>query len=144
MFELAQELAEAKSRQDVSAALKLMHDDMVLETPAFGAVVKGLALNEVALRWFFGVFPDYRVDLAGHAAGDGTLVCWGNARMTLADNGLGVTPNGVRAELPVSIRFTFADDRIASEHFFFDLSQLCAQSGVSTDEVRRKLFVDRR
>ncbi|OAF10196.1 hypothetical protein AYJ54_10920 [Bradyrhizobium centrolobii] len=34
------------------------------------------------------------------------------------------------------------DDRIVRERFVFDLSELCAQSGVSTDAVRRKLFGD--
>jgi hypothetical protein len=32
MFELAQKLAVAKSRQDVPAALAVLHDDMLLET----------------------------------------------------------------------------------------------------------------
>ena len=51
-----------------------------------------------------------------------------------------MVPNGKRAELPVFIQFTFQDDLIASERFFFDLSELCAQSDVSTDAVRRKDF----
>ncbi|QWG16835.1 ester cyclase [Bradyrhizobium sediminis] len=54
----------------------------------------------------------------------------------------GVVPNGRRAELPVFIQFAFEDDLIAGERFFLDLSALCAQSGVSTDAVRRKLFGD--
>jgi hypothetical protein len=37
MFELAQALAMAKSRQDVPAALKVLHPDMVLECPPFGS-----------------------------------------------------------------------------------------------------------
>jgi hypothetical protein len=40
------------------------------------------------------------------------------------------------------IQFSFKDDLIASERFFFDLSALCAQSGVSTDAVQRKLIGD--
>jgi hypothetical protein len=60
--------------------------------------------------------------------------------MTMTTERFGVTPNGRRAELPVYIQFTFRDDHIASERFFFDLSTLCAQSGVSTDAVRQKLF----
>jgi hypothetical protein len=39
-------------------------------------------------------------------------------------------------------RSAFRDNRIARERFFFDLSELCAQSGVSTDAVRRKIFGD--
>lgn len=140
MFELAQALAEAKSRQDVPAALKLLHPEMVLENPAFGTTARGLEGNGAALRRFFAAFPDYEVDLQGSAANEDTLVCWGTVRMTMTGERFGVAPSGARAELPVFIQFTFADDLIAGERFFFDLSELCAQSGVSTDAVRHLLF----
>lgn len=139
-FELAQGLAVAKSRQDVGAALRFLHPDMVLETPAFGTVARGHAENEQALTRFFRSFPDYDVSLDGHAGDAQTLVCWGTVRMTMTGDRFGVVPNGRRAELPVFILFTFADDLIAGERFFFDLSTLCAQSGVSTDAVRRTIF----
>ena len=142
MFKLAERLAVAKSRQDVAAALEVLHPEMVLETPAFGTWVQGLADNERILTRFFKSFPDYHVTLDGHACSDGTLVCWGTARMTMTGDRFGVVPNGRRAELPVFITFAFRDDRIAHERFVFDLSELCAQSGVSTDAVRRKLFGD--
>ena len=140
MYALAQDLAIAKSRRDVPAALRLLHPEMRLETPAFGTDVRGPAANEKALRRFFAAFPDYDVTLEGHAAGAGVLVCWGTARMTMTGDRYGVTPNGRRAELAVTIRFTFADGLIAGERFDFDLAALCAQSGVSTDAVRRTLF----
>lgn len=142
MFELAQALAVAKSRQDVPAAVKLFHPDMVLETPAFGTRARGLAENEKVLTRFFTSFPDYNVVLQGHAGNGDTLTCWGTAQMTMTGDRFGVDPNGTRAELPVFIQFAFEDDLIAGERFFFDLSALCAQSGVSTDAVRRKLFGD--
>lgn len=142
MFQLAQALAGAKSRQDVPAALELLHEDMRLENPAFGSCARGLAENEKALRRFFTSFPDYNVALEGHAASSDTLICWGRVQMTMTGERFGVVPNGKRAELPVFIQFAFKDDLIAGERFFFDLSELCAQSGVSTDEVRRKLFAD--
>ncbi|WP_225702243.1 ester cyclase [Bradyrhizobium cenepequi] len=140
MFELAEALAIAKSRQDVSAALAVLHPEMVLETPAFGTRACGLAENERILQRFFESFPDYDVVLEGHANTKDTLVCWGTARMTMTGDRFGVVPNGRRAELPVFISFAFNDDLILRERFFFDLSELCAQSGVSTDAVRRKLF----
>lgn len=140
MFDLAQALAVAKSRQDVPAALKLLHEDMVLESPAFGTAARGLAANEMTLKRFFTTFPDYSVSLQGHASDGEALVCWGIVRMTLTGDRFGASPNGRRAELPVFIRFGFRDDLIASEYFFFDLSALCAQSGLSTDAVRHKLF----
>lgn len=140
MFELAQALAVAKSRQDVPAALKLLHNDMLLETPAFGTAARGHAENEKVLTRFFESFPDYNVVLQGRAANDDTLVCWGTVQMTMTGDRFGVQPNGRRAELPVFIQFVFKDDLIAGERFFFDLSALCAQSGVSTDAVRQKVF----
>ncbi|WP_412517755.1 ester cyclase [Actinomadura madurae] len=142
MFELAQALAVAKSRQDVPAAMRLLHRDMVLETPALGTRARGTAENEKVLTLFFRAFPDYDVELEGHASNADSLVCWGTVRMTMTGDRFGVVPNGRRAELPVFIRFTFKDDLIAGERFFFDLATLCAQSGVSTDAVRKLLFGD--
>jgi len=140
MFALAQGLGAAKSRQDVAAALKFLAPGMLLENPAFGTTVRGLPENERALTRWFKMFPDYQVVLEGHASNVDTLICWGTVRMTLTGERFGVVPNGRRAELPVYIQFTFKDDRIASERFVFDLSELCAQSGISTDVVRQKLF----
>ncbi|MBC7989444.1 MAG: ester cyclase [Luteimonas sp.] len=140
MFVLAQGLAVAKSRQDIPAALKLLHPDMLLESPAFGTAACGLVANEATLKSFFTSFPDYSVSLQGHASDGEALVCWGIARMTLTGDRFGGSPNGHRAELPVFIRFGFKDELISSEYFFFDLSVLCAQSGLSTDAVRHKLF----
>jgi steroid delta-isomerase-like uncharacterized protein len=139
-FSLAQRLAEAKSRQDIPAALRVLHEDMLLETPAFGTSVRGREANGAVLERFFASFPDYEVTLDGYAANPEALVCWGTVKMTMTGERFGVTPNGRRAELPVFIRFTFRDGLIASEQFFFDLSTLCSQSGVSTDAVHAKLF----
>lgn len=139
MFELAQALAVAKSRQDVPAALALMHPEMELES-SFGTRARGLAENERALTRFFESFPDYEVSLQGHAGAGDTLVCWGVVRMTMTGNRFGVVPNGRRTELPVFIQLSFREGRISRERFFFDLSVLCAQSGVSTDAVRHRLF----
>lgn len=142
-FDLVVALAEAKGRRDLPAALALMHPEMVLETPAFATVAQGLAENERVLSGFFESFPDYRVDLAGHAEHGAGLVCWGTARMTMTGERFGVRPNGRRAELPVFLEFAFRDGLIVHERFFFDLSELCAQSGVSTDAVRRVVFRER-
>jgi predicted ester cyclase len=142
MFELAQSLATAKSQQNLPAAIELLHEEMVLETPAFGTTARGRAENEKALSVFFDTFPDYYVVLQDQASTEETLVCWGEAHMTMTGERFGVVPSGSRAEVPVFIQFTFKDDLIASERFFFDLSTLCAQSGVSTDAVRTALFGD--
>lgn len=140
MFALAVGLGAAKSRHDVAAALSFCHRDMVLETPAFGSRASGRIENEKALTRFFASFPDYDVVLEDHAGNPDTLICWGRIRLTMTGDRFGVTPNGARAEVPVFIEFRFRDDLIVFERFFFDLSSLCAQCGVSTDEVRRSLF----
>lgn len=140
MFALAQKLAEAKSRQDVPEALKLLHSEMMLETPCLGTRAVGLEENAAALRRWFETFPDYQVDLEGHASDGASLVCWGTLAMTLVGDRFGGIPNGRRAVLPVYIHFTFRDDLIVSERFSFDLASLCAQSGISTDAARARLF----
>jgi predicted ester cyclase len=140
VFDLAQALAVAKSRQDVPAAMRLLHRDIVLQCPALAVTARGRAENEKALTRFFVSFPDYEVALDGHAGAGETLVCWGTVRMTMTGTRFGVHPNGRRAELPVFIQFAVKDGLIAGERFFFDLSELCAQSGVSTDAVRQRLF----
>lgn len=142
MLGLAHALAVAKNGHDVPAAMSLFHRDMLLETPAFGTRARGLHENEKVLTRFFESFPDYEVTLDGHADNGDILVCWGIARMTMTGGRFGVLPNGRRAEVPVVIQFSFEDGLIAGERFFFDLSALCAQSGVSTDAVRRRLFGD--
>lgn len=101
--------------------------EMVLESPAFGTVARGVPKNERALARFFASFPDYQVELAGHADNGETLVCWGTAQMTMTGNRFGVTPNGARAELPVFIVLTFADDLIAGERFS-SICRFCAPS----------------
>ncbi|MFJ9038099.1 ester cyclase [Streptomyces sp. NPDC102406] len=139
MLKLAHGLAVAKSRQDVAAAMRYLHHDMTLEAPAFGTAAHGPEANRAALTSFFTSFPDYEIALEGHAVGTGALVCWGTALMTMTGDRFGVTPNGRQARLPVFIRFGFRDGLIASERFCFDLAELCAQSGVSTDTVRATL-----
>lgn len=139
MYELATALAVAKSRQDVATASKLFHAEMLLECPPFGTRARGVDENVQALKRFFASFPDYHVALEGYAANADTLVCWGAVRMTMTGDRFGIVPNGRRAALPVFIRFTFKDDLIASEYFHFDLSELCAQVGISADTVRKNL-----
>ncbi|MFC9236377.1 hypothetical protein ACFTZK_07970 [Streptomyces decoyicus] len=94
-----------------------------------------LERREVSVE--FGDLPG-----VGHADNGDALVCWGTARMTMTGDRFGVVPDGRRAELPVFIQCAFKDGLIAGERFFFDLSALCAQSGVSTDAVRRTVFGD--
>ncbi len=140
MFELVKGLGAAKSQQDVEKAMAFQHEEMVLRTPAFGSVVKGKRDNAAALTSFFEWFPDYQVDIQGYSGDGEHLTVWGRVHMTWTGHFLGVTPNGNCADLAVFMQFTFKDDLIASELFFIDLSELCAQSGVSTDTVREHIF----
>jgi predicted ester cyclase len=140
MFELAAALGEAKNRQNVEDALKFMHEDIVLYSPAWGVVARGKAENAEVLHHFFHDFPDYNVSFDGYVGDGENFVGWGTVRMTMADHAYDVVPNGKRVEIPVFIRMTFKDNLIASEYFMCDLAEICAQSGVSVDAVRRNLF----
>src|SRR5258708_12661769 len=122
MFELAQALAIAKSRQDASAALKLFDADMVLESPAFGTRARGLKANTEVLTRFFESFPDYNVVLHGHADNGDTLICWGLVQMTMTGDRFGAAPSARRAEFPVFIHFPFKTHLIPHNRSFFALS----------------------
>ncbi len=143
MYELAYELGVAKNRQDVAGALTFMHNDIELTSPAWGAIARGKKENAALLTHFFGNYPDYEVSFDGHVANAEYFVGWGMVRMTMAadaSDAQGMSPNGRRIEIPVTIRMTFKDDLIASEHFMCDLAQIAAQSGISIDGMWKNVF----
>lgn len=143
MFALAAGLGDAKNRQDVEGALRFMHDDIVLHSPAWGTVARGKQENRLVLTRFFRNYPDYTVSFDGYVGDDETFVGWGKVHMTMsaaATDAIGLIPNGRQVELPVFIRMTFRDGLIAEEHFHCDLAQIAAQSGISVDAMRRNIF----
>jgi predicted ester cyclase len=140
MAGLVAKLAAAKSRQDTSAALALMHADMVLDSPALGTRVRGLTDNRAVLDRLFRTFPDYRVSMEGDAASPFAYACWGKVQMTMRGERFGVSSNGRPAILPAFFLFGFRHGLITYERMLIDLASLCAQSGVSTDAVRQTLF----
>lgn len=143
MYALAAGLGEAKNRQNVEDALRFMHDDIVLHSPAWGLVATGKQENREVLTHFFHDYPDYHVSFDGYVGDETTFVGWGTVRMTMAQHASdakGLTPNGQRIAIPVYIRMTFKDGLIAEEYFHCDLAQIAAQSGVSVDAVRRNIF----
>lgn len=143
MYALAAGLGEAKNRQNVEDALRFMHDDIVLFSPAWGVVARGKAENCEVLTHFFHNYPDYHVTFEGYVGDGDTFVGWGTVHMTMAahaSDANGLTPNGKRVEIPVSIRMTFREGLIATEHFLCDLAQIAVQSGVSVDAVSRNVF----
>jgi hypothetical protein len=118
----------------------LLDKDIVFEAPAFGTRSRGLAQNQATLAKFLGHFPDYNVELEDHASNGETLICWGTARMTMTGDRFASFLTGGARSCRSSFSSNSKNDLIARELFFFDLSALCAQSGVSTGAVRRKLF----
>lgn len=140
MANLVAQLADAKSRQSTAEALKLMHGDIVLDSPAFGTRVQGHADNQAALNRLFYTFPDYSVAMDGAATNPTTYTCWGCVRMTMKGERLGVEANGKPAIIPAFFVFGFRAGLIVYERMLIDLATLCSQSGVSTDLVRKKLF----
>ena len=59
MIKLAAGLGAAKNQQAVAAALSFMHDEIELNSPAWGAVARGKAENAALLSNFFTNYPDY-------------------------------------------------------------------------------------
>lgn len=143
MYKLAAGLGEAKNRQNVEEALEFMHEDIVLESPAWGVTARGKQANREVLASFFADYPDYNVTFDHYLADDEQFIGWGTVRMTMANGARdagGQTPNGQRVELPVTIRMTFKDGLIASEVFSCDLMQIAIQSGIQPDAMAKAVF----
>jgi predicted ester cyclase len=130
---------QAKSEQDIGAALTACHDAFTIETVSFKIASADRDDTAAQLALFFDAFPDYSVTLDGLTT-DGAHVCaWGTARMTLAGTGLGIEPTGKTATLPIFCVFGFRDGLLASERFFFDLATLCQGIGIPIEALTEVL-----
>ena len=127
--------AEAKSRADVEEAMRHCSDDLAMDTIPFQLVITGKDANRAALQAFYGVFPDYDVELAG-TTGEGELLAgWGTLRATMAGSIGRLEATGRRFELPFACVWHVRDGLLAHERFFFDLHQMCDQLGLEAGEV---------
>jgi predicted ester cyclase len=130
---------QAKSEQDIGAALTACHKTFTIETVSFGIASSDRDETAAQLALFFDTFPDYSVTLDGLTT-DGAHVCaWGTARMTLAGTGLGIAPTGKTAHVSIFCVFGFRDGLLASERFFFDLATLCRGIGIPIDALTEVL-----
>jgi steroid delta-isomerase-like uncharacterized protein len=127
--------AEAKSRADVESALRHCADDLVVDTVPFQIEVAGKDANRAAFEAFFGVFPDYDVELAGTTGAGELLAGWGTLRATMAGSIGRLEATGRRFELPFACVWHVRDGLLAHERFFFDLHQMCEQLGLDAASV---------
>jgi ketosteroid isomerase-like protein len=133
---IVERLAQAKSRQDVAAAMAIYHPDGVLESPCLGTHYVGADIEGAIAGWF-AFAPDYEVQLDGHGMDKDTLCSWGRASFTPAFTANGAIPNGRRASTPVFILFQFKDGRICSESFHFDVVAVARQCGADPSALVR-------
>jgi hypothetical protein len=137
--EVAIRYGEAKSRQDVPAALACCTDDFVMEAVGLGTRAAGRAEVEYDLGIFFALFPDYRFVLIGATDGPDSVVLFGRIEATFS----GRVPPAIAALWPRLIRLPrrrvaipavavlmMRDGLIARERFHFDLHELSRQIGV--------------
>lgn len=122
-------LAQAKSDQDIDAAMKVYHPDAVLESPSLGTCYVGEQVKDAVAGWF-AFAPDYRVEIAGAALDGETLCCWGTISFTPAFTAAGQIPNGNKVSVPVFMLFEFRDERVSWESFHFDVASTAHQCGV--------------
>ncbi|WP_280261425.1 nuclear transport factor 2 family protein [Nocardia wallacei] len=134
--EIVEQLARAKSRQDVAGAMAVYHPDAVLESPSLGTRYVGTEV-EGAIKGWFAFAPDYEVRLEGHGLDGDTLCCWGEIAFTPAFTFAGAVPNGHRVTVPVFILFRFRDSRVSWESFHFDVAGVARGCGVDATALVR-------
>jgi steroid delta-isomerase-like uncharacterized protein len=127
--------AEAKSRADVEAALGHCTEDVVFDTVPFQISVAGREANRAAFEAFFGVFPDYDVELEGTTGAGELLAGWGTLRATMKGSIGSLEATGQRFELPFACVWRIRDGQLAHERFHFDLHQMCDQLGLDAAAV---------
>lgn len=124
-------LAQAKSKQNIAAALEVYHRDVEMITPAFKAHARGREETGRQLRYFFHLFPDYAVTVTSYTKAADTLLAHGIVK---------VTPNtasgtALTAEVSVAMAFEFRDDTISKETFNIDLQLVAVMAGIPPDEL---------
>jgi steroid delta-isomerase-like uncharacterized protein len=129
----------AKSRADADEAVRHCADDFTIETVAFQATIEGKDANRAAFQAFFGVFPDYDVEVTGTTGSDGELATWGTLRATMRGPFGGIEATGRSFELPFACIWRVRDGLLAHERFFFDLHQMCEQLGIDAAAVLAEL-----
>jgi len=137
MEDIVAEYAAAKSRQNTEAALKVCTHDFTLYTEAIYSTATGQADVRRQLNYLFKVFPDYHVDLEGSAGNNYGYTCWGTARMTMKRRIGPWTATQRTTQLPFFCLFTFRDEQIASEKFFFSRDAMAQQLGLPANTFRR-------
>jgi ketosteroid isomerase-like protein len=127
--------AAAKSRADVDEALRHCSDDLVVQTVPFQVTVEGKEANRAAFTAFFGVFPDYDVELEAMTGDGDWLAGWGTLRATMRGAIGDVKPTDRRFVLSFACIWRVADGLLAEERFFFDLHQMCEQLEIAAGDV---------
>jgi steroid delta-isomerase-like uncharacterized protein len=112
---------DALNRHDVDTVVSLYAEDAVIESPMFDTV-RGRAAIRQSFVHLFELFPDYTVSLQ-----DALFIAEGNraaefTRVTATQHLalFGLPPTGQRVDYHAARLFTFARDRIASEHRIYD------------------------
>jgi steroid delta-isomerase-like uncharacterized protein len=129
----------AKSRADADEAVRHCADDFTIETVAFQTTIEGKEANRAAFHAFFGVFPDYDVEVAGTTGSDDELATWGTLRATMRGPFGGIEATGRSFELPFACVWHVRDGLLEHERFFFDLHQMCEQLGIDAAAVLDEL-----
>jgi predicted ester cyclase len=137
-IEIVERLAAVKSRQAVDEAVEIYHPDGVLLCPPFRSEAHGRDEIRTSLVRFFGLLPDYTVELDGYGIDGVRLAAWGTIRFTLQRTLDGTEPNGHQVATPVFILFEFRDGHVVWESFHFDLADVARQSDVPTASLERR------
>jgi len=132
---LVRAYAQAKSHQDVEAALTVCHPDFSVDTIPFRIASRDREDTRGQLGLFFSVFPDYRAETEGMASSEDGVGWWGDVAMTFGGALLGRPPTGKLARVSATSVFEFRDGLLAGERFAFDLGRLCEGIGVPLEEL---------
>lgn len=131
MHVLVNQLAQAKSEQNIEAALRPYHQHIEIVAPSLDSVSNGKQAVRKGLIGFFKLLPDYQVKLSQFAYNHGVMLSSGTVTATPNTN----NPAVKTATIPVCIEFHFKDDAISKEIFHLDMGLLCRKANISPSDL---------
>jgi steroid delta-isomerase-like uncharacterized protein len=130
-----EEHREVEEARDLDAVVATFSDDCFLENVGLGTKAEGREAVRKSYEALFTAFPDLSPTSEGFAYGDDVFVTWGTVHGTFEGPWLGLEPTGGSFTCAFVNVVPFTGGKMQGERLLFDIAGLCAQAGVSSEDV---------
>jgi steroid delta-isomerase-like uncharacterized protein len=122
----------AENLHQMDETLATLHEDCVFEDIPMGLTYRGKAGAQEYYRIWWDAFAIEVKGIARHWSTEGNMVAETRYFGTHTGDFYGLAPTGRSIELRLAVVIHFQDGLMLGERFYYDLSSLYAQLGVSS------------